>query len=67
MYLCLLDGGVKELLSEKLTILIFLGAFINLALDALLLTLAAYHLAELAVGIDKLAMSCDHKYLRLKL
>ena len=63
MYLCLLDGGVKELLSEKLTILQFLGALISLALGALLLTLAAYHLPELAVGIDKLLKSCDHKYL----
>ena len=53
MYLCLLDGGVKELLSEKLSILISLGAFISLALDTLLLTVAAYHLPELAVGIDK--------------
>ena len=67
MYLCLLDGGVKELLSEKLSILISLGAFISLALDTLLLTVAAYHLPELAVGIDKLLMSCDHKYLSLKL
>ena len=63
MYLCLLDSRVKELLSEKLTLLQFLGAFISLALGALLLTLAVYHLPELAVGIDKLLMSCDHKYL----
>ena len=62
MYLCLLDGEVKELLSEKLTILIFLNAFISLALDVLFLTVAAYHLPELAVGIDKLLISCDHKY-----
>ena len=54
-------------MSEKLSILIFLGAFITLALDMLLLTLAAYHLPELAVGIDKLLMSCDYKYLSLKL
>ena len=63
MYLCLLDGGVKELLLEKLSILIFLGAFISLALGALLLTVASYHLPELAVGIDKLLVSHDHKYL----
>ena len=62
MYLCLLDGGVKELLSEKLSVLIFLGTFISLALGTLLIILAAYHLPELAVGIDKLSMSCDHKY-----
>ena len=67
MYLCLLDCGVKELLSEKLTKLIFLCAFISLALDALLLSVAAYNLPELAIGIDKLLMSCDHNYLRLKL
>ena len=53
MYLCLLDGGVKELLSEKLNILIFLGSFISLALGALFLTVAAYYLPELAVRIDK--------------
>ena len=59
IYLCLLDGEVKELLSKKLTILQFLGAFISLAFGASLLTVAAYHLPKLAVGIDQLIMSCD--------
>ena len=52
MYLCLLDGGVKELLSEKLTIFKFLGAFNSLAEGALFLTEATYYLSELAIGID---------------
>ena len=63
MYHCLLDGRVKELLKEKLTLLLFLGAFNSLALGALLLTVAAFNLPELAVGIDFLLISCDHKNL----
>ena len=49
-----------------MTILKFLGTFNSLALGALLLTVAAYNLPELAVGIDLLLMSCDHKHLSFK-